>query len=365
MPVIAVNANHGWPTAGRRTPDGKYQEWYLNDLTADFVQERLVQYKNVSVVRPDGDEGHIVETLQYRVKVAHQARAIFLLTIDHNAYKGTWGTHGGTGTYISLKDSPYKAESKKIARLIVDEVSKVSGLRNRNITEINWYVLREAKIPSVGIEVGFMDSRTDYPIITSKLEQKKIGYAIADQIAKHFNFELVEKLPTLTPEVNLDPDTKVMVDGVLHKTGSGQGAGSHYKGEGVIDYVRKDLSHPYHIKGLGWVLPSTVKAIEEKPKTGLKSEPLEPKIEKVEVVTYEEVKKYPVITLTKDADLWAFDAKSWSEIKSVKKFKKGDQLEVADVCTNAVGGKYYRTKYSVEKGLYNGINIVDAELGWK
>lgn len=68
------------------------------------------------------------------------------------------------------------------------------------------------------------------------------------------------------------------------------------------------------------------------------------------------------VRLTRDTNLWAFDADKWADIKPVKAFKKGDILDVAGVATNALGGVYYLTPYSFDKKIANGFNKVDCEI---
>lgn len=67
------------------------------------------------------------------------------------------------------------------------------------------------------------------------------------------------------------------------------------------------------------------------------------------------------IILNKDTFLWSFVASNWNEIKSVKAYAKDTIIEVVDIVTNNLGGKYYRTQYSAENGIYNGFNIIDCE----
>lgn len=113
------------------------------------------------------------------------------------------------------------------------------------------------------------------------------------------------------------------------------------------------------------LMPEYARRVNAGLKSELKVEELKEKIEKVPVTTYKEVVKVPYIELTKDTSLWSFNANSWSDIKEVKKFKKGDKLDVADIVTNKLGGRYYRTPYSKESKVYNGFNVVDAVLKWK
>lgn len=79
----------------------------------------------------------------------------------------------------------------------------------------------------------------------------------------------------------------------------------------------------------------------------------------------EKIPTKPVIVLNKNTSMWAFDANKWADIKPVKKFKKGDEIEVADIVTNKLGGRYYRSVYSSKNNILHGFNVVDCTLIYK
>lgn len=106
-------------------------------------------------------------------------------------------------------------------------------------------------------------------------------------------------------------------------------------------------------------MPEYVRRVNE----GLKpTEPTKPNKADLKV---EKIPTKPVVVLKKNTSMWAFDAKSWADIKSVKKFKKGDEIEVADIVTNELGSRYYRSVYSSKNGIMHGFNIVDCTLIYK
>lgn len=92
---------------------------------------------------------------------------------------------------------------------------------------------------------------------------------------------------------------------------------------------------------------------------------IENKVEKVPVTVMKEVTKRPYIRLRKNTSLWDFDKSNWNDIKKVKDFPIGTELEVKAVVTNRLGGKYYVTPYSYDNEIMNGINFVDADLFYK
>ena len=76
---------------------------------------------------------------------------------------------------------------------------------------------------------------------------------------------------------------------------------------------------------------------------------------RIENITNKKVK------LNKDANLWDLNFKTYAEAKSVKKFKKGDIIEVSAVAYHPIGAIYYLTEYSYSNKINNGFNIVDCD----
>lgn len=69
------------------------------------------------------------------------------------------------------------------------------------------------------------------------------------------------------------------------------------------------------------------------------------------------------VKLNCNANLWSLDFHSYSEAKSVKKFKYGDIIDniVAIVKHPYVDSKYYLTEYSYNNGIMNGFNVADCD----
>jgi hypothetical protein len=61
--------------------------------------------------------------------------------------------------------------------------------------------------------------------------------------------------------------------------------------------------------------------------------------------------------------LWNFDKTSWAAITAVKPYNQGDPVNIYGQCVNkTLGATYLVTKYSYDKKIANGFNIVDMEL---
>lgn len=182
---IAYCAGHYLGTPGKRVPkylDPKQtREWTLNDRVARYFAESASHYDGVELLRTDDPTGKKHISIKNRTKKANNWGAELYVDIHHNAgIKG--GTGGGVVAYCGKKD----AVGKKYRNVIYSAVvfaGRLKGNRANPLVEKNYSTMVYSNAPAVLIEYGFMDSRTDYPIISTEEYAKKVGYATMDAIA--------------------------------------------------------------------------------------------------------------------------------------------------------------------------------------
>ena len=186
---IALGAGHGITTPGKRcdkTLDPKEtSEWWLNDRICDLVEKGLEAYEGYSLLRlDDSDDGKDDVALAERVRLANNWGADFYLSVHHNA--GANRTNAGGICAFSHPQS--SAESVKWRDAMYDELIKQTGLKGNRAqpkTTGDFYVLRCSKMPAVLLELGFMDSKIDVPIIlTDDFAQKCAKAIVAVLVAR-------------------------------------------------------------------------------------------------------------------------------------------------------------------------------------
>ncbi|MBR2934925.1 MAG: N-acetylmuramoyl-L-alanine amidase [Oscillospiraceae bacterium] len=200
---LALGAGHGFNTAGKRCPkelDPKQTpEWWLNDRIADKVEALLASYDGVAVLRlDDSDDGADDVALATRVKRANQWGADFYLSIHHNA--GIYGGKGGgivAYCYPSASKASFSWRDKLYEALIAH--TGLEGNRSTPKATANHYVTRYTSMPAVLLELGFMDSATDVPIILTEEYADSCAAAIVEVIVGQEN--LVRKQGTCTVTV--------------------------------------------------------------------------------------------------------------------------------------------------------------------
>lgn len=184
---LALNAGHGKNTLGKRCMkklDPKQtREWVLNARICDKIEEKLKAYTGYDVLRLDDQTGVKDIALKKRTDAANKYGADFYLSIHHNA-----GVNGGIGggieTYVYTKAD---AESKEWQEALYEALMNHAGLKGNRADGTrskNLHECRESKMPCVLIECGFMDSKTDVPIILTSKFADEVADACVEVIVK-------------------------------------------------------------------------------------------------------------------------------------------------------------------------------------
>lgn len=177
--IIAIDAGHGMGTAGKRclkSIDPKEtREWYLNDRIADRLQELLADY-DCTTLRVDDTTGAKDVALSARVRTANNAKADIYISIHHNAGING-GTGGGTVVYYYSNAAERLYQAQKLYNAIVGKTG-LRGNRSAAVIKNGFYVIKNTTMPAFLIENGFMDSRTDTPVILTADHAEKTAQGI-------------------------------------------------------------------------------------------------------------------------------------------------------------------------------------------
>lgn len=205
MVTIGFSYGHGLYTAGKQINAnmgvGVIKEFTLNKKTGEYCKEYLLaNYSDVQVVHLNDVTGQVDTPLSQRSSKANSLKVDAVIDFHHNA-------GGGTGIIV-YKYTSTSAKTDQLAQAICDELLASPGNKgNRwsNLLRENFHMVREPNMPSVLIENGFMDNKTDVNKIITDDYQRKSGVSIAKGIAKVFN--LKSKSSTSTPSTPSTPST--------------------------------------------------------------------------------------------------------------------------------------------------------------
>ena len=204
---IALSAGHGRNTAGKRCmkklDPNRTREWVLNSRIAEKVEQLLAGYEGVEVLRLDDRTGDTDVALKTRSRSANSWGADFYLAIHHNA--GIWGGKGGgIVAYVYTKPSEKSLVWQKALYDALIAATGLRGNRSKPLARKNIHEVREPKAPAVLVEMGFMDSSVDVPVILSEEYADKCAKAIVETIVRLQNLEKREAGEKITVTNRLD-----------------------------------------------------------------------------------------------------------------------------------------------------------------
>lgn len=224
---IALSAGHGYNTPGKRClkkyDKNQTREWVLNDRICDKIENKLKDYTGYSLLRVDDTTGKNNISLTNRSNASNKWGADFYLAVHHNA-----GVNGGKGggivayTYTKASDT-----SKKWQKDLYTELIKATGLKGNRSTPMaaaNLHECREPNAPAVLLELGFMDSATDVPIILTEKYAEQCADAIVKVIVNNGKLtkkKTAVKETTANKTTKKKSDTEIAKEVILGKWGNG------------------------------------------------------------------------------------------------------------------------------------------------
>ena len=194
MYKIALDAGHGLHTPGRRClkqfDPSETREWQLNSRIAEKVEQLLAQYPDAQVKRMDDATGAVDVPLADRVAVANTWKADLYISIHHNA-------GGGTGI-VSFCYSAGSSASFLFRDLTYEHLIRTTGNRGNRaepLATANFYVNKYTNMPSVLLELGFMDHPNDIMQIITDDYASKCARGIVAAIADFAGLHAAEQQP--------------------------------------------------------------------------------------------------------------------------------------------------------------------------
>ena len=189
---IALTAGHFKNTPGKRClkslDPNETREWVLNDRIADKVEKLLQNYTGWELIRTDDTTGAKDISLSARTNAANNFKADFYLSIHHNA-----GINGGKGGgIVSIAYTNASAASLEWQKALYNALIEATGLKGNRATplaKMNLHEVRETKMPAVLLELGFMDSATDVPVILTEKYADQCAQAIVKVLVERGKLE--------------------------------------------------------------------------------------------------------------------------------------------------------------------------------
>lgn len=170
--ILALSGGHGLYTAGKRClksiDKNETREWWLNDRICDRIEALLAEYIGIKVIRLDDTTGKTDVALSVRSSTANKNKADLYLAVHANA-----GINGGSGGGITayIYNGTVPQSTIDWQKAFYNELIRLTGLkgnRSNGCPRANLHECREPSMDAVLLELGFMDSKTDVPIILTQ-----------------------------------------------------------------------------------------------------------------------------------------------------------------------------------------------------
>ncbi len=195
--LIATDDGHGIDTNGKRTPlfeDGTYmKENEFNRAVIDKLNVHLKRNKFQVLHVSAGDKDVPLKT---RTDLANNTipngfgrPADAFVSVHANAAGNVWNSKV-KGIEIFYR-AGYK-EGKKLAQDVQEHLVKGTPLFNRGLKTNNLHVTREAKMPAILIEGGFMDNQDEAKLLMSDAYREECAEEIARGLCQYFGRQYIE-----------------------------------------------------------------------------------------------------------------------------------------------------------------------------
>lgn len=196
MVKFAINAGHGINTAGKRCmkalDPNETKEHVLNCRIVNYIYDGLSKYK-CEILRSDSNGGNDVP-LETRKKLVNDFKPDWSISIHHNA-----GINGGTGGGITMffnSETGLSMGEVKTAYNYVIDAGGLKGNRSTPIKDTTYYFeTREFKCKHILCECGFMDSKTDTPVILTDAYARKVANGFVKYLVDKNHLQLKDEKP--------------------------------------------------------------------------------------------------------------------------------------------------------------------------
>lgn len=205
--LIFLDPGHGGIPRTGGNPGPVYngvREQDLNLNIAVQVKERLESLGYQVVMSRENDLNSYFpkwqDDLYARPAHANELKADIFVSIHHNAHPSSRATNGIETYYYGTNpnhsplpenedshDDPHRiSESRRLANAIHKELIKNTGARDREVQDGAFAVTREARMPAVLLELGFMSNPTELSKLRTTLYQRKLVNGIVTGIHNYF-----------------------------------------------------------------------------------------------------------------------------------------------------------------------------------
>lgn len=173
---VVIDPGHGGVDVGAVGASGRYEKDFTLVL-AQKVTALLEQEPGIEVFMTRTDDRFISQTSRYRPAYANDIGADVLISIHANTYSDP--SVSGTETFY------YHAHSRTLANIIQRHVARATGFRNRGSKRSDFFILTQARMPAVLVEVGYLTNPDDETMMWTDAFQQRVAAAIVEAVKEY------------------------------------------------------------------------------------------------------------------------------------------------------------------------------------
>lgn len=174
-PRVVIDAGHGGHDAGSPGASKKDEKWYTLSV-AKKVFALLQKESDIEPVMMRGDDTYISPA--DRATKANELNADLFVSIHANSFESP-GIRG-TETYY------YHQESLPFAEVMHAHMLEATGFPDRNVKKMNYIVIKETKMVSALLEIGYLSNPKEESAMLAEDAQNRVAAAVVKGIKAYF-----------------------------------------------------------------------------------------------------------------------------------------------------------------------------------
>ena len=189
--TVVIDPGHGKTTGGKRSPDSSLMEWEFNRDVAYRLKD-LLEAQGYTVIMTVAKDDQTDPSLASRVAVANNAKNVDLFVSIHSNAGGngsSWTTAQGWEVWIHKSGGVSEKAAKAVEAATKASITELKdrGIKKTGTNEKGLYVNRNTEMPSLLIEHGFYDNKTECQLLKTSAFRQRLAQADATGIINFFN----------------------------------------------------------------------------------------------------------------------------------------------------------------------------------
>lgn len=192
--VIVIDAGHGEPDGGATGISGVLEK-DINLAIAQKLQSLLEQSGSIVILTRsddysihDPDKQTIREKknsdLRNRKKIMNESGADVFVSIHLNKFEQS--QYYGAQVFYSTNNEQSEVLAKVVQKELIDVIDN-GNTREAKAAGDNIYLMREAAIPAIVVECGFLSNPEEERLLQTEEYQEKLAWSIYVGLIKYFN----------------------------------------------------------------------------------------------------------------------------------------------------------------------------------